>query len=526
MFENNLLTYLIFSPLIGALVLMFLERSKHNAMRWVALLSTLFTFVLAVVLFLRFDASDAGFQFFREAMWIEAIDVAYRVGVDGISLLLVLLTAFIMPISVIASWSSIKHRVKEYFVFLLLLEVGMIGVFLALDMFLFYIFWEAMLIPMYFIIGVWGGKDRIYAAVKFFLFTMVGSLLMLVAIIWIGVYASQTTGHFTTDLQILFEIAPTIPLALQSWMFLAFALSFLIKVPLFPLHTWLPDAHVEAPTAGSVILAGVLLKMGTYGLIRFCLPLFPAATYEYMTVICVLAVIGIIYGALVAMVQTDVKKLIAYSSVSHLGFIVLGIFALTEEAMQGSIIHMVNHGLSTGALFLLVGMLYERRHTRLIVDFGGVAKVMPVFAAFFLFISLSSIGLPGLNGFVGEFLILLGAFQSQALATYWYAIFAATGVILAAVYMLWMYQRVMLGDLDKPENQKLIDINGRELATLVPIAIFVIWIGIYPSTFLNKTEASGRQVLEQVERGRAMYRTAQTPDAIERDIFSEQQNRK
>jgi len=509
MFENNLLTYIIFSPLIGALILMFFERTQHNAMRWVALLSTLFTFILAVVLFFRFDGSEAGFQFMQEVSWIETIDVAYRVGVDGISLLLVMLTAFIMPISVIASWSSIKHRVKEYFVFLLLLEVGMIGVFLALDMFLFYIFWEAMLIPMYFIIGVWGGKERIYAAVKFFLFTMVGSLLMLVAIIWIGVHASNSIGHFTTDLLVLYEVSPTIPLALQSWMFLAFALSFLIKVPIFPLHTWLPDAHVEAPTAGSVILAGVLLKMGTYGLIRFCLPLFPAATYEYMPLISILAVIGIIYGALVAMVQPDIKKLIAYSSVSHLGFIVLGIFALTEEAMQGSIIHMVSHGLSTGALFLLVGMIYERRRTRLIVEFGGIAKVMPIFAAFFLFISLSSIGLPGLNGFIGEFLILLGAFQSEALGTYWYAIFAASGVILAAVYMLWMYQRVMLGELDKPDNQTLVDINAREIVTLVPIAIFVIWIGIYPATFLNKTEASAQQVLEQVEEGRMLYRASQ-----------------
>jgi NADH-quinone oxidoreductase subunit M len=506
MFENNLLTYLIFSPLIGASILLVIGKTNFNTMRWIALLTTLVTFVLSLVLFFRFDSSDGGFQFFQERAWIDTIDVAYRVGVDGISLLLVMLTAFIMPISVLASWSSIKHRVKEYFIFLLLLETGMIGVFLALDMFLFYIFWEAMLIPMYFIIGVWGGKDRIYAAVKFFLFTMVGSLLMLVAIIWIGVHASDTLGYFTTDLQALYGISPTIPLALQSWMFLAFALSFLIKVPIFPLHTWLPDAHVEAPTAGSVILAGILLKMGTYGLIRFCLPLFPAATYEYMTLICVLAVIGIIYGALVAMVQTDVKKLIAYSSVSHLGFIVLGIFALTEEAMQGSIIHMVNHGLSTGALFLLVGMIYDRRHTRMIVDFGGIAKVMPAFAAFFLFVSLSSIGLPGLNGFVGEFLILVGAFQSQALDSYWYAILASTGVILAAVYMLWMYQRVMLGEVDKPENKVLKDVNGRELATLIPIAVFIVWIGVYPSTFLNKTELSGRRILEQVERGRTMHR--------------------
>jgi NADH-quinone oxidoreductase subunit M len=511
MFENNLLTYLIFSPLIGASILLVIEKTNFNTMRWTALLTTLLTFALSLVLFFRFDSSYGGFQFFQERAWIDTIDVAYRVGVDGISLLLVMLTAFIMPISVLASWSSIKHRVKEYFIFLLLLETGMIGVFLALDMFLFYIFWEAMLIPMYFIIGVWGGKDRIYAAVKFFLFTMVGSLLMLVAIIWIGVHASDTLGYFTTDLQALYGISPTIPLALQSWMFLAFALSFLIKVPIFPLHTWLPDAHVEAPTAGSVILAGILLKMGTYGLIRFCLPLFPAATYEYMTLICVLAVIGIIYGALVAMVQTDVKKLIAYSSVSHLGFIVLGIFALTEEAMQGSIIHMVNHGLSTGALFLLVGMIYDRRHTRMIVDFGGIAKVMPAFAAFFLFVSLSSIGLPGLNGFVGEFLILVGAFQSQALDSYWYAILASTGVILAAVYMLWMYQRVMLGEVDKPENRMLKDVNGRELATLIPIAIFIVWIGVYPSTFLNKTEISGQQILEQVERGRTMHRVI-TPD--------------
>jgi NADH-quinone oxidoreductase subunit M len=508
MIETNLLTYLIFTPLAGAALILFVDKAKFKTIRWIALFSTLATLALSLALFLRFDASVGGFQFYQEIAWIEAIDVAYRVGVDGISILLVMLTAFIMPISVAASWTSIKHRVKEYFVFLLLLEVGMIGVFLALDLFLFYVFWEAMLIPMYFIIGIWGGKERIYAAVKFFLFTMAGSLLMLVAIIWIGVYASASLGYFTTDLQQLYDIAPTIPLAPQSWIFLAFALSFLIKVPLFPLHTWLPDAHVEAPTAGSVILAAVLLKMGTYGLIRFCLPLFPAATYEYMAYISVLAVIGIIYGALVAMVQTDIKKLIAYSSVSHLGFIVLGIFALNEEAMQGSIVHMVNHGLSTGALFLLVGMIYDRRHTRLIADYGGVAKVMPVFAAYFLLVSLSSIGLPGLNGFFGELLILLGAFRSAALGSYWYAVFAATGVILAAVYMLWMYQRVMLGDIHKPENNSLTDVNGREFAMLAAIAVFVVWIGVYPSTFLNKTEVSGQQLLERVEQGRTMHRAA------------------
>jgi NADH-quinone oxidoreductase subunit M len=505
--NTYLLSLLLFSPLAGAVILLFLPKNNHRAIRSIALVTTFVTVALAVVLYVQFDGTVSGFQFVQKVVWIDTIDVAYHVGVDGISILLIMLTAILMPISVLASWESIAVRVKEYFVSMLLLEVGMLGVFIALDLFLFYVFWEAMLIPMYFIIGVWGGKERVYAAVKFFIFTMVGSLLMLVAIIWIGVYAGGVTGHFTTNLLILYEIAPTIPLALQGWMFLAFALSFLIKVPLFPLHTWLPDAHVEAPTAGSVILAGVLLKMGTYGLIRFCLPLFPAATYQYMPLISVLAVVGIIYGALVAMVQTDVKKLIAYSSVSHLGFIVLGIFALNEEALQGSIIHMINHGLSTGALFLLVGMIYDRRHTRMIADFGGIAKVMPVYATFFLIMSLSSIGLPGLNGFVGEFLILLGSFRSVALGTYWYAIVAASGVILAAVYMLWMYQRVMLGETDKEENTLLKDIDSREIATLIPIALFVVWIGIYPSAFLNKTQQSAQDLLEQVEQGRAAWRS-------------------
>ncbi len=515
MFESNILTLLIVLPIAGALILLPIPKNNFRAIRSVALITTLAVFALSVVLYMLFDGTATHFQFVQESVWIADIDVGYRVGVDGISILLVMLTAFIMPLSVLASWKSIAYRVKEYFFSLLVLEVGMLGVFIALDLFLFYVFWEAMLIPMYFIIGVWGGKERIYAAVKFFLFTMVGSLLMLVAIIWIGVYAGNTTGQFTSNLLTLFTIAPGIAPALQGWLFLAFALSFLIKVPLFPLHTWLPDAHVEAPTAGSVILAGVLLKMGTYGLIRFCLPLFPDATYQYMPYISVLAVVGIIYGALVAMVQTDVKKLIAYSSVSHLGFIVLGIFALNAEAMQGSIIHMINHGLSTGALFLLVGMIYDRRHTRAIADFGGLAKVMPVFAAFFLLMSLSSIGLPGLNGFVGEFLILLGSFRSEALGTPWFTIVAASGVVLAAVYMLWMYQRVMLGPLDNKENSELRDLERRELATLLPIALFVVWIGVYPSTFLNKTETSAREVIRQVEEGRGAWRaTGSSADGI------------
>jgi len=366
-------------------------------------------------------------------------------------------------------------------------------------LFLFYIFWEAMLIPMYFIIGIWGGENRVYAAIKFFLYTMFGSLLMLVAIIWLGYYASiQPGGHFTADLIRLYDLGPTIPLGIQTWMFLAFTLSFAIKVPLFPFHTWLPDAHVEAPTAGSVILAGVLLKMGTYGLLRFCLPLFPQSAVLFMPYISGLAVIGIVYGALVSMVQTDMKKLVAYSSVSHLGFVVLGIFALTEEGIQGSIIQMINHGLSTGALFLIVGMIYDRRHTRLISEFGGLAKVMPLFSIALLVVSLSSIGLPGLNGFIGEFLILLGAFHSTFIS-HWYAGIAATGVIFAAVYLLWMYQRVVFGNVTNPANQGLKDLSVREIAVLVPVLLFIVWIGIFPGTFLKQSASATRHLVSTVQ---------------------------
>jgi NADH-quinone oxidoreductase subunit M len=356
---------------------------------------------------------------------------------------------------------------------------------------------------MYFIIGIWGGGERIYAAVKFFLYTMAGSLLMLVAILWLGHYASTLSGgKFTANLLVLYGIGPSIPAALQSWMFLAFTLSFAIKVPLFPLHTWLPDAHVQAPTAGSVILAGVLLKMGTYGIIRFCIPLFPSATVTFLPYLAVLAVIGIIYGALVSTVQPDLKKLVAYSSVSHLGFVVLGILALNETGMQGAIIQMINHGLSTGALFLLVGMIYERRHTRLIKDYGGLARSMPVFAAFFMIVMLSSAGLPGLNGFVGEFLILLGAFSSTALHMPWYAVAGASGVILAAVYLLWSYQRVFFGTLDDPANASLRDLSPREWAVLVPVVVLIVWIGFSPSTFMDKTAASARNVIQQFEQAR------------------------
>ena len=386
---------------------------------------------------------------------------------------------------------------------MLLLEAGTLGVFMALDIFLFYVFWEFMLIPMYFIIGIWGGQERIYAAIKFFLYTMAGSLLMLVAIIWLGSYAASLPGGaFTTDLLRLYAIAPGIPMGVQVWMFLAFTLSFAIKIPIFPLHTWLPDAHVQAPTAGSVILAGVLLKMGTYGLLRFCLPLFPYATFRFLPYLAGLGIVGILYGALVSMVQPDLKKLVAYSSVSHLGFVVLGIFAITEEGMQGSVIQMINHGLSTGALFLLVGMIYDRRHTRMIRDFGGLARPMPVFATFFMIVMLSSIGLPGLNGFVGEFLILLGSFRSAFLGSPWYAVTASVGVILAAVYLLWSYQRVFFGKNENPENRSLTDLTGREIAVLLPVVFFIVWIGVCPSTFLEKSAASTKSLIHRIEETR------------------------
>jgi NADH-quinone oxidoreductase subunit M len=501
--DNFILSSIIVLPLIGSIFIALMNGENKKLVKTLGLVFSTASFLLSVWLFLQFDGKSGEMEFVENHLWIANLDVGYRVGVDGISLLLVVLTTFLTPIVLLASWDSISNRLKGYVALMLLLEVGTLGVFIALDTFLFYVFWEFMLIPMYFIIGIWGGAEKIYAATKFFLYTMAGSLLMLVAIIWLGYYAStQNGGLFTTDLMKLYEVAPGIPPSIQSWMFLAFALSFCIKVPLFPFHTWLPDAHVQAPTAGSVILAGVLLKMGTYGLVRFCLPLFPFATLTFMPYIATLAVIGIIYGALVSMIQADFKKLVAYSSVSHLGFVVLGIFALNEEGMQGSVIQMVNHGLSTGGLFLLVGMIYDRRHTRLIKDFGGLAKQMPVYAAFFMIVMLSSVGLPGLNGFVGEFLILLGAFKSQFLGSHGYAIFGATGVILAAVYLLWSYQRVFFGKLENPENQKLIDLSRREIAVLIPVVVFIVWIGFYPNTFLEKSAAASKHVIQQVENAR------------------------
>lgn len=492
---NHILSVITFLPLLGVLLLLLVGRENERAVKTIALVVSLITFALSVKLFSDFDPGVSGMQFEETIDWIaiEGLRITYHLGVDGISLLLILLTAFLTPLAILSSWSAIGERVKSYYTFLLLLETGMIGVFVALDLILFYVFWEAMLIPMYFIIGVWGGERRIYAAVKFILYTMVGSLLMLVAIIYLSNRAA--TFDLPTIMRHLADGRLVLSFPEQGWLFLAFFLAFAIKVPLFPLHTWLPDAHVEAPTAGSVLLAGVLLKMGTYGLLRFCLPLFPEAAAELAFFISVLAVIGIVYGALVAMVQPDLKKLVAYSSVSHLGMVVLGIFAFNIQGIEGATYQMLNHGLSTGALFLIVGMIYERRHTRLIADFGGLAHRMPVFSAFFMITTLSSIGLPLLNGFVGEFLILQGTFLSDR----GLAAVATTGVVLSAAYMLWMYQRTVLGEITNPENERIADLNGREKLILIPLAAMMIVMGVYSNPFLRAMDKSVDPIVQRID---------------------------
>ena len=479
----NLLSLLILIPLVGALIMLFVPRRMDLAFRWVALATTLVAFVVSVSLFLGFR-NTADMQFVERVAWIPQLGISYYVGVDGLSLLLVVLTTFLMVIAIGGSWNGITERVKEYHLLFLILEAAIIGVFVSLDLFLFYVFWEITLIPMALLIGIWGHGRRVYAAIKFVLFTMFGSTLMLVAILALAFAHRDATGTLTFALDAILKTP--VPLGLQPILFLAFALAFAIKVPMWPFHTWLPDAHVEAPTAGSVILAGVLLKMGTYGFIRFNMPLFPEAAKSFAPYIMVLALIGIVYGAVVSIVQKDIKSLVAFSSVSHLGFVMLGLFALNQQGISGGILQMVSHGLSTGALFLLVGMLYERRHTRLIAEFGGIAKVMPVYAAFFLVVMFSSVGLPGLNGFIGEFLILVGAFQANV----WYATFAATGVVLSAIYLLWMYQRVMNGPVTKDENKVLKDLSAREIVLLVALVVFIIWIGVYPKMFLDPMQSS------------------------------------
>ena len=490
----GVLTAVTFLPALGALLLALVPRRRETALRAGALGIASLTFVLSLALWFGFDGDDPDFQFEEVARWIPSLGAGYHVGIDGISLLLVLLTTFLTPLALLSAWRSIEERTKEFVLTVLALETGMLGVFVSLDLFLFFVFWEAMLVPMYLIIGVWGGGQRVYAAIKFILYTMLGSALMLVAILVLYFQQGAATGLYTFDLEQLGRWV--VPAGLgQNLMFLAFALAFAIKVPLFPFHTWLPDAHVEAPTAGSVILAGVLLKMWTYGFLRFCLPFFPDASLTFRPLVWALALIGIVYGAWVSTVQPDLKRLVAYSSVSHLGFVMLGLFTLTPQGLVGAIIQMVNHGLSTGALFLLVGMVYERRHTRLIADFGGLWRVMPAFSAVFLVVSLSSLGLPGLNGFVGEFLILVGAFQVNRGV----AVLATSGIIFAAVYMLWMCQRVIFGRVTHDENRGLADLGLREWAVLAPVLVFIVWIGVYPAAFTGKTEATVGALLGQVQ---------------------------
>jgi NADH-quinone oxidoreductase subunit M len=494
---NWLLTITTFFPLVGVLAILLLkppERGTYRLVKIIAILTTVITFGLTLLVLVQFRTGTAGLQLVDRSSWIPSWGISYYLGVDGLSILMVLLTSFIAMLAVAASWNPITTQIKQYYIFMLLLEMGMMGVFLAQDLFLFYIFWEFTLVPMYFLIGIWGGQNRVYASIKFFLYTMAGSLLMLLAILYMGI-TNQTFA--LPEL-----IAGRAQFGdLQNWLFVAFFIAFAIKVPVFPFHSWLPDAHTEAPTAGSIILAGVLLKMGTYGFTRFNLPLFPEASWTFAPYIAVLAIIGIIYGAIVSFAQKDVKRLVAYSSISHLGFVTLGIFSLNNAGIQGGILQGVNHGISTGALFFLVGILYEQRHTRQMSEFGGVWKIMPLFSALSLVVVLSSMGLPGLNGFVGEFTILLGSMGSEALGSraWIYTAFATSGVILAAVYLLWMFQAVFMGPLNNPENEKLRDINKGELAIMLSFILFIVWIGLAPSGFFRLMDTTVATLVNDIQ---------------------------
>ena len=508
-----LLTTIVFVPLIGAVLVLLAggqgDRPEREPMvRYLALAVSLVEFLLTLWLWARFDATSSGFQFVEQHAWLPQFGISYHLGVDGISLFLLVLTGFLTPLALLTSWKSIHTSQKLFSFFMLALETAMLGVFVSLDLFLFYIFWDAVLIPMYFLIGIWGYDRRIYAAVKFILYTMVGSILMLIAIIGLAYAHASTAGTPTFDVLELY--GAVLPWGLEKWFFLAFTLAFVIKVPLFPFHTWLPDAHVEAPTAGSVILAGVMLKMGTYGLLRFSFPLFPNAAHLFAPWLAVLAVIGIIYGALVAMVQPDLKKLVAYSSVSHLGFVVLGLCVMNVNGVEGAVYQMLNHGVSTGGLFMIVGMLSDRRHTRLIAEFGGLKGVMPMFARTFLLVMLSSIALPGLNGFIGEFLILLGTFRANPRL----ASVATIGVILSAVYMLWMFQRVNYGTVTNEKNRRLPDLSAREWALMIPTVALAIFMGILPKVFLTPMEPSVVKILD------VMHGTTPTAAELTRPAFA------
>jgi NADH-quinone oxidoreductase subunit M len=516
-FMKTILNWVCYVPLIGFGLILLIPRDKETLIKLVANAFGLVGFIISIPLMTQFNNLDyltrigaydavTDLRYVIKVPWIEALGAQYYFGIDGISLLLILLTTLLGFISILSSWSAITQRVKEYYALLLLLQTGMLGVFMTMDFLLFYVFWEVMLVPMYFLIGVWGSERKLYSAIKFFLYTLAGSVLMLLGILALYFYYHSQTGRYTFDIITLQTVG--LPFNLQFWIFLAFFVGFAIKVPMFPFHTWLPDAHTDAPTAGSVILAGVLLKMGTYGFVRFSLPMLPEATKHFVFEspwMMWLCLIGIIYGALVAMMQKDWKRLVAYSSVSHLGFCMLGVFAATPIALQGGILQMINHGISTGALFLLVGNVYERRHTRLISEYGGLAHRMPVYATIFMVMTLSSIGMPGLNGFIGEFYILTGTFSDPALRR-WAGI-AVIGIVLGAAYMLWLYQRTMWGEITNPHNQDLKDLNFREAFCYVPLIILAFWIGIYPSSFLKYIDKPVNQIVQKV-RGPDYFRSA------------------
>jgi NADH-quinone oxidoreductase subunit M len=500
---------LVVLPLLGVVPVLL---GPESSAKWTALVVTTLELLLSLGLWWALDPGRGTLQLVSNTPWIPDWGISYRVGIDGISLMMVLLTTVLMPISVLGSWRYITKQERGFYAMMLTLLTGLVGVFLALDLFVFYIFFEVMLIPMYFIIGIWGGPNRLYAAIKFFIYTMAGSLLMLVAIVALVWRIQSVTGYISFSYDHVLQHAGAVgPLA--PWLFAAFAIAFAIKVPIFPFHTWLPDAHVEAPTAGSVLLAAVMLKIGTYGFLRFAVPFFPevALSPTVSRIVVVLAVIGIIYGALVAMVQPDIKKLVAYSSVSHLGFVMLGIWGGTLQSVQGSLMVMISHGFSTGALFLLIGMIYERRHSRLIADYGGIARVVPVFSLIFTVVALSSIGLPGLNGFVGEFLVLLGSFAAFPVAT----VLATTGVIFAAAYLLWALQRMIYNRLDKPENERLTDLNGRELAMMIPILVGIVWLGLYPAPVLRRMEPAAQRYIQLTQPARATSPVAVSRATVE-----------
>jgi NADH-quinone oxidoreductase subunit M len=507
--QSHILSIILFTPLLGAIVLLFVPKENKDAIRWIANIFALAGLLVSIPLVPMFWAQrfEPGFKFMEGTPnnWIPSIGAGYNLGIDGISFLLIMLTTLLGWISILSSWTAIETRVKEYYIWFLVLQTGMLGVFMSLDFFLFFVFWEAMLVPMYLLIGIWGGPRKLYAAIKFFLYTLFGSVLMLLGILFLYFHHHAATGTYTFSIPELYKTAPQIPFHYAIWLFLAFFLGFAIKVPMFPFHTWLPDAHVEAPTAGSVILAGVLLKMGTYGFVRFSLPFFPqvitnSATFLNVTVrgwMIGLSIVGIIYGALVSLMQKDMKRLVAYSSVSHLGFCTLGIFALTPLGLSGSVLQQINHGISTGALFLIVGILYERRHTREISEYGGISNVMPVYATITMIMFLSSMGLPLLNGFVGEFTILQGTFMEN-----WkWAAWAVPGVILAAAYLLWLYQRVFFGTVTNPKNEKLHDLTPREMLTFAPLLIIAFWIGLYPKPFFQILEQPVNQIVQTVRPG-------------------------